>query len=112
MSFDSLTLHPNLLRAVSALGLTAPTPVQLSAIPPAREGRDVLACAATGTGKTAAFMLPILHRLLGGPRRVTRALVLAPTRELAAQIDEQRRLLARYTDLDGAAVFGGVAMGP
>ena len=78
MSFDILELHPTLLRAVSALGFTAPTPVQASAIPPAREGRDVLACAATGTGKTAAFMLPILHRLLAGRRRATRALVLAP----------------------------------
>jgi len=112
MSFDTLELHPTLLRAVAALGFTAPTPVQGSAIPPARDGRDVLACAATGTGKTAAFMLPILHRLLAGRRRVTRALVLAPTRELAAQIDEHRRALGRYTDLGGAAIFGGVAMEP
>jgi ATP-dependent RNA helicase RhlE len=112
MSFDTLELHPNLLRAVAALGFTAPTPVQGSAIPPARDGRDVLACAATGTGKTAAFMLPILHRLLAGRRRATRALVLAPTRELAAQIDEHRRALGRYTDLGGTAIFGGVAMEP
>jgi ATP-dependent RNA helicase RhlE len=112
MSFDALELHPTLLRAVAALGFTAPTPVQASAIPPAREGRDVLACAATGTGKTAAFMLPILHRLLPGRRRATRVLVLAPTRELAAQIDEHRRALGRYTDLSGAAIFGGVAMEP
>ena len=112
MSFDTLELHPTLLRAVAALGFTAPTPVQGSAIPPARDGRDVLACAATGTGKTAAFMLPILHRLLAGRRRATRALVLAPTRELAAQIDEHRRALGRYTDLGGTAIFGGVAMEP
>jgi ATP-dependent RNA helicase RhlE len=112
MSFDSLELHPNLLRAVAALGFTAPTPIQASAIPPARDGADVLACAATGTGKTAAFMLPILQRLLAGRRRVTRALVLAPTRELAAQIDEHRAALGRYTDLAGTAIFGGVAMGP
>jgi ATP-dependent RNA helicase RhlE len=112
MSFDALELHPALLRAVSALGFTAPTPVQRAAIPPARDGRDVLACAATGTGKTAAFLLPLMHRLLPGRRRATRALVLAPTRELAAQIDEQRVALGRYTDLAGAAVFGGVAMGP
>jgi ATP-dependent RNA helicase RhlE len=112
MSFDTFELHPNLLRAVAAVGFTAPTPVQASAIPPARAGRDVLACAATGTGKTAAFLLPILHRLLGGPRRTTRALVLAPTRELAAQIDEHRVALGRYTDLRGVAIFGGVAMDP
>jgi ATP-dependent RNA helicase RhlE len=112
MSFASLNLHPDLLRAVTALGYTAPTPVQARAIPPARDGRDVLACAATGTGKTAAFVLPILHRLLGDRRPGTRALVLAPTRELAAQIDEQRRALGRYTSVDGAAVFGGVPMGP
>jgi ATP-dependent RNA helicase RhlE len=112
MSFDTLDLHPHLLRAVAAVGYTTPTPVQASAIPPARAGRDVLACAATGTGKTAAFLLPVLHRLLGGGRRTTRALVLAPTRELAAQIDEERVALGRYTDLRGAAIFGGVPMGP
>jgi ATP-dependent RNA helicase RhlE len=105
MSFDTFDLHPDLLRAVAALGFTVPTPVQASAIPPGRAGRDVLACAATGTGKTAAFLLPVLHRLLGGRRRTTRALVLAPTRELAAQIDEQRVALGRYTDLRGAAIF-------
>jgi ATP-dependent RNA helicase RhlE len=112
MSFDALHLHPSLRRAIDALGYTMPTPVQASAIPPARDGHDVLACAATGTGKTAAFLLPILHRLLPGPRGVTRALVLAPTRELAAQIDEQRRALGRDTDLRGAAIFGGVGMEP
>jgi ATP-dependent RNA helicase RhlE len=112
MSFDTLDLHPHLRRAVAAVGYTAPTPVQANAIPPARAGRDVLACAATGTGKTAAFLLPVLHRLLGGGRRTTRALVLAPTRELAAQIDEERVALGRYTDLRGAAIFGGVPMPP
>jgi ATP-dependent RNA helicase RhlE len=112
MSFDTLDLHPSLLRAVAALGFTAPTPIQRSAIPRAREGRDVLACAATGTGKTAAFLLPTMHRLLPGRRRATRMLVLAPTRELAAQIDEQRVALGRYTDLGGAAIFGGVGMEP
>jgi ATP-dependent RNA helicase RhlE len=112
MSFATLELHPQLLRAVTALGFTAPTPVQTRAIPPARTGRDVLACAATGTGKTAAFLLPTMHRLLADRRGTTRVLVLAPTRELAAQTDEQRIALGRYTDLGGAAIFGGVAMGP
>jgi ATP-dependent RNA helicase RhlE len=107
-------LHPDLLRAVDALGYTVPTPIQKDAIPPAIAGRDVLACAMTGSGKTAAFMLPILQRLLSRPPRHqgTRALVLAPTRELAAQIDEQRVALGRFTRLSGAAVFGGVSMGP
>jgi ATP-dependent RNA helicase RhlE len=112
MSFTAFNLHPDLLRAVDALGFTTPTPIQTDAIPPACRGRDVLACAMTGSGKTAAFLLPILHRLVGKPRGVVRALVLAPTRELAAQIDEHRRLLARFTRLGGAAVVGGVAMGP
>jgi ATP-dependent RNA helicase RhlE len=112
MSFSAFDLHPDLLRAVDALGFTAPTPIQADAIPPACRGRDVLACAMTGSGKTAAFLLPILQRLIGKPRGVTRALVLAPTRELAAQIDEHRQQLARFARIGGAAVFGGVAMDP
>src|SRR3954471_13735545 len=75
-------------------------------------GRDVLACAMTGSGKTAAFILPILHRLMDKPRGTTRALILAPTRELAAQIQEHMEGLAKFTNLKGAAVFGGVAIGP
>jgi ATP-dependent RNA helicase RhlE len=74
--------------------------------------RDVLTCAMTGSGKTAAFLLPILQRLIGLPRGTTRALVIAPTRELAAQIDEHRGQLARHTRVSGAAIFGGVGMGP
>ena len=112
MSFSEFQLHPDLLRGVASLGFQAPTPIQRDAIPPALAGRDVLACAMTGSGKTAAFLLPILQRLLALPRGTTRALVVAPTRELAAQIDEHRRELARYTRVDGAAVFGGVGMGP
>ncbi|HKZ07134.1 MAG TPA: DEAD/DEAH box helicase [Methylomirabilota bacterium] len=112
MSFASLNLHPALLRAVDALGFTAPTPIQRDAIPPARAGRDVLACAMTGSGKTAAFLLPIVERLMSRPRGVTRALVIAPTRELAAQIEADLRDLARFTPVKGAAVFGGVGMGP
>lgn len=112
MSFASFDLAPELLRGLVALGFTTPTPIQREAIPAARGGRDVLACAMTGSGKTAAFVLPILQRLLAKPRGVTRALILAPTRELAAQIDEHRRDLARFTRLSGAAVFGGVAMAP
>ncbi len=114
MSFTSFDLHPDLLRAVDALGYTLPTPIQKDAIPPAIAGRDVFACAMTGSGKTAAFMLPILQRLLSRPaaNNGTRVLVLAPTRELAAQIDEQRRLLGRFTRIGGAVVVGGMSMGP
>ena len=114
MSFTSFDLHPDLLRAVDALGYTLPTPIQKDAIPPAIAGRDVFACAMTGSGKTAAFMLPILQRLLSraAVNNGTRVLVLAPTRELAAQIDEHRRLLGRFTRIGGAVVVGGVSMGP
>lgn len=112
MPFSGFTLHPDLLRGVRELGYTRPTPIQEQAIPPALAGRDLLACAMTGSGKTAAFLLPILHRLIAKPRGTTRALVLTPTRELAAQIDESLRALAVHTPLSGAAVFGGVGMGP
>jgi len=112
MPFSSFKLHPDLLRGIKELGYTRPTPIQEQAIPPAMEGKDLLACAMTGSGKTAAFLLPILHRLMGKPRGVTRALVITPTRELAAQIDQALRELAVHTPLSGAAVFGGVGMGP
>ncbi|HEX2501232.1 MAG TPA: DEAD/DEAH box helicase [Methylomirabilota bacterium] len=112
MSFNTFDLHPDLLRGVATLGFETPTPIQRDAIPPGLAGRDVLACAMTGSGKTAAFLLPILQRLLGRPRGTTRALILAPTRELAAQIDEHRQELGRQTRLTGAAIFGGVGYGP
>ena len=112
MPFSTFGLHPDLLRGVKELGFTRPTPIQSDAIPPALQGRDVLACAMTGSGKTAAFVLPILHRLMTKRRGLTRALVVTPTRELAAQIDEHLNQLAVHTPLSGAAVFGGVGMGP
>jgi ATP-dependent RNA helicase RhlE len=112
MSFSSFNLHPSLLRGVADLGFTVPTPIQRDGIPPALEGRDVLACAMTGSGKTAAFALPILHRLLGQKRGVTRALVLAPTRELAAQIVDHFNDLGRHAGIRAAAVYGGVGMQP
>ena len=98
--------------APSRLGFVRPTPIQADAIPGALAGRDVLACAQTGSGKTAAFLLPILQRLIDKPRGTTRALVLAPTRELAAQILEDLKDLAVHTPVTGAAVFGGVGHGP
>src|SRR5437870_4267311 len=112
MSFSQFPLHPDLLRGLKDLGFARPTPIQAEAIPPALEGRDILACAMTGSGKTAAFLLPILHQLIARPRGTTRALVLTPTRELAAQILGDLNDLAVHTPLTGAAVFGGVGMGP
>ena len=112
MPFAGFKLHPDLLKGTRELGFTRATPIQEQAIPPALEGRDLLACAMTGSGKTAAFLLPILNRLMDKPRGTTRALVLTPTRELAAQIEEHLRQLAVHTPLSGAAVFGGVGMGP
>jgi ATP-dependent RNA helicase RhlE len=112
MAFTSFGLDADLLRGVKELGFTRPTPIQQEAMPPALEGRDVFACAMTGTGKTAAFMLPILQRLKAKRRGTTRALVLTPTRELAAQIEEHLSALATHTALSGAAVYGGVGMGP
>jgi len=110
--FSHLKLHADLLHGIRDLGFTRPTPIQNDAIPPALDGRDVLACAMTGSGKTAAFMLPILHKLIAERRGVTRALVLTPTRELAAQILADLNDLAVHTPITGAAVFGGVGMGP
>jgi ATP-dependent RNA helicase RhlE len=110
--FAHLKLNPSLLKGIKELGFARPTPIQADAIPPALAGRDVLACAMTGSGKTAAFLLPILHRLIDKPRRTTRALVLTPTRELAAQILEDLNDLAVHTPITAAAIFGGVGMGP
>jgi ATP-dependent RNA helicase RhlE len=110
--FSHLKLHPSLLKGIKELGFLRPTPIQSEAIPPALAGRDVLACAMTGSGKTAAFLLPILHRLIDKPRGTTRALVITPTRELAAQILEDLNDLAVHTPITAAAVFGGVGMGP
>ena len=112
MPFTGLHLHADLLKGIRELGFARPTPIQTEAIPPALSGRDVLACAQTGSGKTAAFLLPILDRLLQKPRRTTRALVLTPTRELAAQILEDFNAFTVHTPLSGAAVYGGVGMGP
>jgi ATP-dependent RNA helicase RhlE len=115
-------LHPDLQRGIERLGFTTPTPIQISSVGPAAAGRDILACAETGSGKTAAFLLPIMHRLLTARdhdkahnisfRATTRALILTPTRELAAQINEHLAELARFTTIRGAAIFGGVGMGP
>ncbi|OGT95507.1 MAG: RNA helicase [Gemmatimonadetes bacterium GWC2_71_9] len=112
MPFSSFGLHPTLLKAIRELGFTRPTPIQEQSIPPGIAGKDVLACAMTGSGKTAAFLLPIIQHLMAKPRGATRALVLAPTRELAAQIHEHMEELAVHTPVTGAPVFGGVGMSP
>ena len=115
MSFGEFQLHPDLLTGVKELGFTRPTPIQSDAIPAAMTGRDVLACAMTGSGKTMAFLLPILHRLLAQRRHGTRgthALIMTPTRELAAQILEELNAVAVHTPITAAAIFGGVGMAP
>ncbi len=111
MDFSDFSLATELQAAARRMGFEQPTPIQITAIPPGMEGRDVLASAETGSGKTAAFLLPIMHKLLPMQRGATRALVVAPTRELAAQIADHFRQLAVGTRLSCAAVHGGVAMG-
>jgi ATP-dependent RNA helicase RhlE len=111
MNFSDFSLARELVSAVGRLGFEEPTAIQRESIPPGLEGRDILAGAETGSGKTAAFLLPIMNRLLPMQRGATRALVIAPTRELAAQIAEHFTQLAHGTRLTCAAVFGGVAMG-
>ncbi|NJD10541.1 MAG: DEAD/DEAH box helicase [Gemmatimonadetes bacterium] len=110
--FDGLGLDARLLRALADLEFTDPTQVQRDTIPLALGGRDVLAMAVTGSGKTAAFLLPLMQRLAEKPRGTTRALVLVPTRELAAQVLDHFTQLARHTRLRAAAIFGGVGMQP
>ncbi len=116
MLFDQLELAAPLLKAIVKEGYTTPTPIQEQAIPHALAGRDILGLAQTGTGKTAAFALPILQHLMkdGVPKgyRHTRALILTPTRELAVQITESFATYGRYTDLKQEMIFGGVAQSP
>ena len=119
MTFDELNLAPAILKAVHETGYETPTPIQAQAIPAVLEGHDLLAGAQTGTGKTAAFTLPLLHRLSQGtaPKskfggKGIRALVLTPTRELAAQVEESVREYGKYLDISSTVVFGGVGMNP
>src|SRR6516165_9432484 len=112
MPFKSLGLAPPLVQAARDMRYAEPTPVQAQAIPPILAGRDLIGTAQTGTGKTAAFLLPILHRLLGLPRGTTQALVVTPTRELAQQIDDVCLGLAYHTTLRVGLLVGGAAMGP
>src|ERR1700758_5170622 len=113
-TFSDLHLSDPLQKAVRESGYTTPTPIQLAAIPPLLDGRDILGCAQTGTGKTAAFALPILQRLAQAPSpgrnrdRKVRALILSPTRELAAQIGDSFRAYGRHAGLRHTEIFGGV----
>jgi ATP-dependent RNA helicase RhlE len=112
MPFKALGLHPSLVRATREMRYTEPTPIQAEAIPAILGGRDLIAAAQTGTGKTAAFLLPILHQLLDLPHGTTRALVITPTRELAQQIDDVCLGLAYHTPLRVGLLVGGSPMGP
>ena len=110
MSFETFEFDPAIMAAVRQLGYTEPTPIQIQAIPPIMQGRDVVGLAQTGTGKTAAFALPISHRLLNGPRRIVRAAIISPTRELAEQTNETFCELGKQTGLQSVAIYGGVSM--
>src|ERR1051325_6056588 len=114
MPFRTLGLEPRILQAVQQAGYTEPTPIQTAAIPQALAGHDLIGIAQTGTGKTAAFTLPILTRLASQPshRHGIRVLVIAPTRELVVQIEENVRAYARHLPLRVATVFGGVSENP
>ena len=112
-TFESLGLDPKILKGIHDLGFIRPTPIQAKAIPPILEGRDLIGCAQTGTGKTAAFVLPILHRLLqSGKTRHVRALIVSPTREIAQQSIDHLNSLSRHVHLKGTAIYGGTAMQP
>ena len=110
MNFDTFNLHPSVMAGVHALGYTTPTPIQLKAIPPIMQGRDVIGLAQTGTGKTAAFVLPILERLRKTERRSVRALIISPTRELTKQTCEVINEFGTQTGLQCVAVYGGLKM--
>lgn len=111
MSFKDFQFHPTIAAGIDACGYTAPTPIQKNAIPPILAGRDILGLAQTGTGKTAAFVLPLLQRLLTGPRKKVRALIVAPTRELAEQIHENIGMMGKETGLHSVVIYGGVGKG-
>ena len=111
MSFEKFELHAKIFAGVQAQGYTVPTPIQLKSIPPIMEGRDVMGLAQTGTGKTAAFVLPILQRLMQGPRGQVRALIIAPTRELSEQTHKAIGQLGRRAQIHSASIYGGVGIG-
>ncbi|MGW8249571.1 MAG: DEAD/DEAH box helicase [Anaerolineales bacterium] len=109
MNFEAFTFHPQINFGITAAGYSKPTPIQARAIPPIMEGRDVMGLAQTGTGKTAAFVLPILQRLLKGPRGRLRVLIISPTRELAEQTHTTIKTLGRQTPIRSITIYGGVS---
>ena len=109
MSFTKFNFHPKIQAAVENCGYTIPTPIQEKAIGPVLAGKDMLGLAQTGTGKTAAFVLPTLERLMDGPRKRVRALIVAPTRELAEQTHQYFGKMAQGIDLESAVIYGGVS---
>ncbi len=112
MNFDKFNLHSNITAGIQSIGYTVPTPIQMQSIPPILKGKDVLGLAQTGTGKTAAFVLPILQRLVQGPRRMVRALIIAPTRELTEQTHQSIGVLGKKTSLRSVSIYGGVNIHP
>ncbi len=117
--FSAFGLHPSILQAITETGYTTPTPIQAQALPVVMDGRDVMGAAQTGTGKTAAFTLPILHRLLpmantsaSPARHPVRALILVPTRELAVQVADSVATYTKFTPLRSTVVYGGVDINP
>src|SRR4030042_6895508 len=112
MNFETFNFHPSIMAGVRALGYIRPTSIQLKSIPPIMQGRDLIGLAQTGTGKTAAFVLPILQRLLLGPRGRVRALIIGPTRELTEQTHQAVRRLGGKTGIRSASIYSGVSIQP
>ena len=112
MDFKSFNLHPKIAAGVDAAGFTEPTPIQAQSIPKIMQHRDVMGLAQTGTGKTAAFGLPILHHLMQGQRGKVRALIVAPTRELAEQIHTAISMMGKLSGLRSITIYGGVGINP
>ncbi|RLB97434.1 MAG: ATP-dependent helicase, partial [Deltaproteobacteria bacterium] len=110
MNFTDFDFHSRIKGGIQAAGYTHPTPIQERALGPALQGRDIMGLAQTGTGKTAAFVLPMLQRLIQGPGRGVRALIVAPTRELAEQTHQAINILGRRTGLRSVTIYGGVSI--
>ncbi|MDO8578467.1 MAG: DEAD/DEAH box helicase, partial [Dehalococcoidales bacterium] len=110
MNFENLNLNPKIMAGVRELGYTELTPIQEAAIPPIMQGKDVIGLAQTGTGKTAAFVLPIIERLMKSPRKQIGAAIITPTRELAEQVNSAINAMGKYTGIKSIAVYGGTNM--
>ncbi|MFL5730749.1 MAG: DEAD/DEAH box helicase, partial [Cytophagaceae bacterium] len=107
MTFEELNLHPDLLAGLSAMSFNKPTPIQEQAIPVILSGRDLIACAQTGTGKTGAYILPVLHKIVSAEKRHLNTIIIAPTRELALQIDQQVEGFSYFLGVSSLSIYGG-----